>query len=76
MDPIPSQYGGHVRVYESSNINPAIWVRVNCPANLNEPEGPEIEAVAHVGIDHARVLRDQLSYLISQHDGQPAEVVE
>jgi hypothetical protein len=69
MDPIPSQYGGDVRIYESSAIDAAIWVAVKCPKDLNQPDGPMIEAHAHISIEHASILRDQLNFLLCHHDG-------
>jgi hypothetical protein len=67
-EPVPSEYGGAVRVYESSSaMAPHLWVAVSCPADLNKPDGPEVEAVAHLTLDNARLLRDQLTYLIEHH---------
>lgn len=68
MDPVPSTYGGFTKVYESSAaMGPHIWVNVECPANLNEPIGPTAEATAHITLDNAIILRDQLTYLIENH---------
>lgn len=64
MDPVPSEYGGNVSVYQSSAIDPAIWVSVTCPSDLNDPASEPIAAVAHVTVENARILRDQLIYLI------------
>lgn len=67
-DPIPSAYGGTIKAYESSSaMHPHIWVLIECPAHLNEPDGPTVEAVAHLRIEHAQQLRDQLTYLIENH---------
>lgn len=66
--PVPSTYGGDVRVYESSAAaGPHVWLRITCPASLNEPDGPTIEAVAHLTRVDATLLRDQLTYLIEHH---------
>ena len=47
LDPIPSEYGGAVTVYESSAAEaPHIWVRVTSPADLNSPEGAMTEGIA------------------------------
>lgn len=65
---IESGYGGFIKVYESSAAShPHIWVNVVCPLNLNEPQGQMIEAVAHLTIENAENLRDQLQYLIDNH---------
>jgi hypothetical protein len=67
-EPIPSTYGGAVRVYESSSaMAPHLWVAVTCPADLNKPDGPEVEAVAHITLESAEALRDQLTFLIDHH---------
>jgi hypothetical protein len=66
--PIPSAYGGDIRVYESSAASaPHVWIRTVCPVDLNKPDGPAVEAVAHLHIDDAIVLRDQLTYLLEHH---------
>ncbi len=66
--PVPSEYGGHVEVYESSAASgPHIWLNVECPANLNDPAGAFKEAVAHLTLDNATLLRDQLTQLIENH---------
>lgn len=68
MDPVPSTHSGHVKVYESSAaVSPHIWVNVECPANLNEPTGPTTRATAHLTLENAAILRDQLTYLIDNH---------
>lgn len=68
FDPIESTYGGDVRVSESSAAcGPHIWVRVKCPADLNDPTGPTVEAVAHLALRDAKRLRKQLKWLIKNH---------
>lgn len=68
MAPVPSDYGGDVAVYESSNAeHPHIWVKVECPADMNRPDGPMIEAHAHLAIEGAELLHKQLGYLIKSH---------
>ncbi len=63
--PVPSQYGGEVHVYESSAaMGPHIWVRVVCPSNLNDRASDPVEAVAHLTMEDAIVLRKQLKKLI------------
>ena len=66
--PVPSEYGGHVEVYESSAASgPHIWLNVECPASLNDPTGPTRDAVAHLTLESATLLRDQLTQLIENH---------
>jgi hypothetical protein len=68
MDPVPSDYGGEVRVSESSSaMGPHLWLRVTYPVDLNEPEGDMAEGVAHLKLDDAARLRDQLTTLIDHH---------
>lgn len=68
LPPIPSDYGGEVRAYESSSAEgPHLWLRVECPANLNEPSGPTIETVAHLTAESALHLADQLRFLVEHH---------
>lgn len=64
---IESTYGGYIRVYESSAaIGPYIWLLAKCPADMNHPEGPTVEAVAHLALVAAIRLRDQLTRLIDR----------
>jgi hypothetical protein len=66
--PIPSRYGGHIRVYESSLADsPHIWVMVTAPVDLNNPGGETHEAPAHLALENAIRLRDQLTHLIDNH---------
>lgn len=68
LPPIPSEYGGQARAYESSAaLAPHIWLNVECPASLNEPEGPTIEAVMHMTVENARKLGEQLIHLADNH---------
>lgn len=65
---IPSSYGGEITVYESSNaMGPHVWVRFVTPVNLNDPQGVTEEGIAHLPLDEAAKLRDQLDYLITHH---------
>jgi hypothetical protein len=65
---IPSAYGGFIQAYESSAASyPHIWILVQCPQNFNEPNGPTTEAMAHLRIEDAEVLLNQLTYLINNH---------
>ena len=66
--PVPSEYGGHVEVYESSAASgPHIWLRVESPVDLNNPAGDMKEGVAHLTLDNAVLVRDQLTQLIENH---------
>lgn len=68
FDEIPSTYGGSIRVYESSNAEgPHLWVRTESPVDLNQPWGDMKEGVAHLRLEDARLLRDQLTWLIDHH---------
>ncbi len=65
LPPIPHSYGGEVRVNESSAAeHPHIWLNVTCPVNLNEPSGPRREAVAHLPIEDAQRLAEQIMFLV------------
>lgn len=65
--PIPSAYGGAIKVCESSAAEaPHIWVMVHSPVDLNNPSGPEQEAVAHLTLENAIRLRDQLGHLTTR----------
>lgn len=68
LPPIPSKYGGDVAVYESSSAEgPHVWLKVECPADLNNPAGPTIEAVAHLTAENAWRLHEQLQLIVEQH---------
>lgn len=68
MPSLPSEYGGEVEVYESSNASgPHIWVRIVCPADLNEPNGMRVESVAHLTLENAQKLQEQLAFLVNNH---------
>jgi len=68
LPPIPSEYGGNVRVYESSAaMGPHIWLTATAPANLNEPDGPAVQAPIHLTLDNARKLAEQIQFLVANH---------
>ena len=68
LPPIPSVYGGEVEVYESSMASgPHIWLKATTPDNLNDPQGEQVEAVAHLTIEDAAKLAQQLNHLIDNH---------
>ena len=60
MPPIQVEYGGSVRVYESSAaVSPHLWLAVMPDDNP--------EATAHLTLESAEHLRDQLTWLIENH---------
>jgi hypothetical protein len=68
MRPLKSVYGGEVYVSESSSAEaPRIWLRAIAPVNLNDPEGPSVEAPIHLELDDAHRLANQLLYLVANH---------
>ena len=69
MTPIPGSYGGEVRAYESSSASrPHVWLAVEVPMDLNNPDtSGSVEAIAHLTLENAARLRDQLSFLIQHH---------
>lgn len=65
---IPSEYGGHISVYESSAaMGPHVWLTARAPANLNEPDGAKVEAPMHLTADNARRLGEQLIQTATDH---------
>ena len=68
MPGIPSEYGGVVRVYESSlATQPAIWLRATAPKNLNDHDGDWEDIPIHLTVENARKLADQLNWLCNNH---------
>lgn len=65
---IPSEYGGHVSVSESSAADgPHIWLRAEAPVNLNDPDGPTVKAPLHLTAENAWRLSEQLQKLVREH---------
>jgi hypothetical protein len=80
---IPGSYGGVTRVYESSAAeHPHIWLAITEPVDLNEHgicmhygralgdagcDCGSKEAHAHLSIENATALRDQLTWIIDNH---------
>lgn len=65
---LPSQYGGTIQTYESSAASgPHLWVRTVCPKDLSEPNGPTVEAVAHLTLDDAVTLAEQILSIAANH---------
>jgi hypothetical protein len=68
LPPIPSTYGGDVRVYESSNASgPHVWLTATAPTDLNDPDGPSTAAPMHLTAEAAWRLADQLRWLVEHH---------
>lgn len=66
--PVPSEYGGYVKVYESSAASgPHLWLSVTCPSDLNDPGSEPIEAIAHLKLESAENLVEQIDHLITCH---------
>lgn len=70
---IPSEYGGNVRVYESSAaMGPHVWLTAKAPKNLNNPNGAMVEAPMHLTADNAARLGEQLLLTARDHyQGDP-----
>jgi hypothetical protein len=74
---LPSTYvGGQVRLYESSAaLEPCMWILVRDRVDLSRPVRPMrvegglsvVETTAHLSLETAKKLRDQLDYLITHH---------
>lgn len=66
--PIPSEYGGSIRAYESSSAEgPHLWVRIECPVDFNNPDGERKDAVVHLTLENAKALEKQLRHLRKHH---------
>lgn len=65
---IPSEYGGEVRVYESSAaMGPHIWLAAEAPVDLNHPEGLTHEVPVHLTVENALKLAEQIQLLCRNH---------
>lgn len=68
MTRILSEYGGYVKVYESSAASgPHLWLSVTCPSDLNNPDSEPIEAIAHLTLESAEKLVEQIDWLVTNH---------
>lgn len=68
MPDIPGEYGGYVKVYESSAaLAPHLWLKVVSPVDANEPLGPMDEAVLHMTAENAWRLAEQLQTMVREH---------
>lgn len=64
---IPATYGGTVKTYESSAaMEPCLWIKIFEPDNM-EPSKPPAEAYAHLTVDNAVKLAEQILYLAKHH---------
>lgn len=62
---IPSVYGGHVAAYESSGASDAyLWLKVRDESDRN---GPATESHAHLTVEDALRVADQLVHLVANH---------
>jgi hypothetical protein len=67
MEPFKCSYGSEVAVYESSAATgPHIWLKVHCDTKVlsRQKEG---EGTAHLTLEQACRLRDQLNWLLRNH---------
>ena len=68
FDPVESEYGGEIKVHTSSCTDyPAIWMTILSPVELCCPGGPMKEATMHFTTKNARLLAQQLNYLVKNH---------
>lgn len=68
MPPVPSTHGGTIKVYESSAADDAyVWVQVNVPADLNDPDGEQVKASVHLTREAATHFIQQLQWLAQHH---------
>ncbi|WBB94112.1 hypothetical protein [Verrucosispora sp. WMMC514] len=68
LPPIPSEYGGHVTVSESSAADgPHVWLRATCPVDLNNPHGDAKETAMHLTADNAVRVAEQLQQTVRDH---------
>lgn len=69
MPAVEADPGETVRAYESSAAfrGPHVWLSITSPANRNEPGGVAVQAFAHMHIDKARELAEQLLFLCDNH---------
>jgi hypothetical protein len=69
MPPVESTYGGEVYCSESSSAEePKIWVRIeDGPIDFNDSGGATKECAAHLVLDDARRLGEQLLWLCDHH---------
>lgn len=67
MPTIPSAYGGHVAAYESSGASAAyLWLKVRAESGNRHGDAPT-EAHAHLTVEDALRVADQLVRLVADH---------
>lgn len=67
-EPIPGDYGGTLRIYESSGMTPAIWINAKEPNDPNGTPYPKpMETTLLLNLEKATELREQLDYIINNH---------
>ena len=67
MEPITCDYGTGIRVHESSAAEaPHIWLALNEDSTVLTKPTPG-QAHAHLSLEAAEQLRDQLDWLIEHH---------
>lgn len=65
MEPIDGRYGETVRAYESSSAtHSSVWVSIGSEATKDLPSGP---VAAHLTVEDARKLAEQLTWLCDNH---------
>jgi hypothetical protein len=70
-DPVITQYGHEVRVYESSvATEPCIWLAINLTAEMSQAARSNIapcEAHAHMTLEQAKAVKERLESAIANH---------
>lgn len=54
-------------VYESSAVEPHVWLKVQHPSNLNDPASEPVEAHAHLTLEDALKVAQQLHWMVLRH---------
>lgn len=65
MEILETSYGHTIRCYESSSIEPSVWMKVSSFHNTCGDIDTELSV--HMTIDQAEKLRDTLTFLIEEH---------
>jgi hypothetical protein len=67
LDPVRTDYGADVRIYESSAaMAPHIWLAVDQPPPKNGGEMAEAHAHAHMSLPQAEEIHAQLGHMIER----------
>lgn len=73
LEPIEGDYGGHVKVYESSSAEqPKLWLQIAEPNDINawcagDQSGGTHDATIHLTADNAWQLKEQLEWALEHH---------